>query len=641
MGRRKSKGLLRHISFVLLLVILLSPLPSSASSPQELLQVGIGAFNDKFYRVAEAQFREFLQSYPNHPQVPNVIYLLGKAVYEQKKFAEAKDIFTTLLMSNRNFEKRDAVFFWLARSCEELGDVVCGKEGFLTVITKYPQSNWYLSSLYFLGKISFQEGQFKSSEIYLRRALKEEKITASLSYLVKFWLGLSLYEQGQYKEAESILQNVVESNFKNVSHEEALYWLGETQIQLKKFSDGAKTFRNFLNRFPQSALTPNALFGEGWCLFKYGKQEDSLNSLVALRRGFPHTPLLPKALSLMGEIYIGLDRYKDAIEVLKELLSRFPQDRNKGKALLNLGWCYLKLGDLVRIKEIAYEIVKLPPGEREKDVAQYILAELNSYEGKCKEALPYWFNLLNNKSYRQDALFKIAVCSFKEKKFKESLVNLDLLELEYPNFKSIDEALWMKGESFRELGNISEAEKAYQKIVKEYKKSSWYPWCIYRIITILTDKGDISGGEKWFETLKKVVPYSNLSYESALKLGILNAAQKNYKSSLYYFDIAVQSSDKKVSQNAIIRKGEIYFNLKEYQKALECYQGVVGEKPLQGDPIAAIAYLEIGNIKYLLEDKDGAQEAYKKAMEISDSEEFINKVKTLLKEMKGTKEVGS
>jgi TolA-binding protein len=641
MGRRKSKGLLRHISFVLLLVILLSPLPSSSSSPQELLQVGTGAFNDKFYRVAESQFREFLQSYPNHPQVPNVMYLLGKAVYEQKKFAEAKDIFTSLLMSNKNIEKRDAVYFWLARSCEDVGDILCAKEGFLTVITKYPQSSWYLSSLYFLGKISFQEGQFKSSEIYLRRALKEEKITASLSYLVKFWLGLSLYEQGQYGEAEGILQNVVESNFKNVSHEEALYWLGETQIHLKKFSDGAKTFRNFLNIFPQSLLTPNALFGEGWCLFKYGKQEDSLKSLVALSRGFPHTPLLPKALYLMGEIYIGLDKYKDAIEVLKELISRFPQDRNKGKALLNLGWCYLKVGDLVRIKEIAYEIVKLPPGEREKDVAQYILAELNSYEGKCQEALPYWFNLLNNKSYRQDALFKIAVCSFKEKKFKESLVNLDLLELEYPDFKKKDEALWMKGESFRELGSIPEAEKAYQKIVNEHKKSIWYPWCIYRIITILTDKGDIAGGEKWFETLKSVVPYSNLSYESALKLGILNEAQKNYKSSLRYFDIAVQSSDKKVSQNALIRKGAIYFTLKEYQKALECYQGVIGGKPFQGDSIAAIAYLEIGNIKYLLKDKEAAHEAYKKAMEISGNEEFINKVKSLLKEMQGSKEVDS
>ena len=69
------------------------PLPCPGASPEELMQVGIGAFSDGFYHVAEAQFREFLQAYPKHPLASKVAYLLGKALHEQNKFKEAEGLF--------------------------------------------------------------------------------------------------------------------------------------------------------------------------------------------------------------------------------------------------------------------------------------------------------------------------------------------------------------------------------------------------------------------------------------------------------------------------------------------------------------------------------------------------------------------
>lgn len=635
------KGLLRYIYLTPLLFITITPLPSSGSSPQELLQVGTGAFNDGFFQVAEAQFREFLQTYPQHAHAPKVKYLLGKVLYEQKKFVEAKDVFIQLLTSEEDFKGKDAAYFWVARSCMALNDLSCVKSNLLTIISKYPQDPWYLSSLSLLGKIFFKEGNYKRSEAYLREALKNREIAPPLSWHVKFWLGLSLYKQGGYKEAEALFQAVVSSALKEDPLQEAHYWLGETQIKLEKYKMGAETFRSFLKRFPHSPLTPNALYGESWALYKLGRREEGLRVLVALKKGFPHTSLLPKVLFLMGEIHIGLERYQEAVEILKDFLSRFPQNRLRGQSLLNLGWCYLKLGNLTQVKEVAYEIVKLPPGEREKALAQYILAELNTYEEKCQEAMPYWFNLLNTTSYRQDALFKIAMCFFREGKFKESLVNLDLLQLEYPDFSKMDEALWMKGESFRELGKLSEASEAYQRVIKKYKSSPWYPWCVYRIMVILLDKGDLDGGERWFETLYSEFPYHKLSYDAALKLGISKAERVEYKSSLRYLDIAAHSPDKRVVQNALCWQGEIYFNLKEYQKALDRFQRAVADSPPPGDSLAAAAYLEIGNIKHLLGDQEGAKKAYEKAIEVSGDEKFTEKVRKLLKESKGAKEEGA
>jgi len=634
---------LRRVSVIvsLLLIFILGPLPSHGSSPQELLLVGTGAFNEGFYQVAEAQFRAFLRTYPHHIHAPKVMYLLGKVLYEQKKFAEAKGMFVELVTSPKALRANDAVYFWLSRTCERLGDLPNAQTNLLTLVTRYPQSPWYHPSLFLLGKISFQEGQYKSSEMYLKKSLQDRKITPSLSCSAKFWLGLALYEQKRYRETEDLFQDVVESKFKEDLIEEALYWWGETLMKLQKYKKGAVVFRILLDRFPQSSFTAHALYGESVCLYMSQRKEEALRGLLTLKNGFSHTPLLPHVLSFTGAIYIDLTRYQEAIEVFKEFLSRFPRDQMRVQTLLNLGWCYLKRGELARVKEITYEIVKLAPPEREKALAQYILAELNTYEGNCQEAMPYWFNLLNTSMYRQEALFKIAACSFQEGKYKEGLVNIDLLQLEFPNFYKMDEVLWIQGESFRALGNISEASTAYVRAIKEYKRSSWHPWYLYRMIAISADEEDIRQAERYFEILRKKHPLHELFYEAALKVGIKKAGKADYESSLKYLAIAAHSPNSNAVKNAVCWQGEIYFDLNEYQKSMNSYERVLVDNPSSGDELDAMAYIEMGNIRYLWDDAKQAKEAYKKAIEVSHDEKFKEKVKLLLKEIKAAKHGGT
>jgi TolA-binding protein len=637
----KAGGHLKHIVFILFCLVLFTPLPSSGSSPQELLQVGTGAFNDGFYQVAEAQLREFLQAYPQDPNISKVTYLLGKALYEQKKFAEAKETFITLLTTQLAFQAPDAAYFWLGRSCEQLDDLVSAQSSLLTVVTQYPRSHWYHFSLFLLGKISFQDGRYKRAELYLRKALQNQQMSPSLLCNTRFWLGLTLYEQQRYKETEEFFEEVVDSNVNKDLLEETLYWLGETHIKLKKYRKGATVFRSLLDLYPQSSFTPYALYGESLCLYMIEKDEEALKGLLVLRKAFSHTSLLPYILSLTGEIYIDLHRYQEAIEVFKEFLSRFPQDTMKVQILLNLAWSYLNRGDLARAKEITYEIIALSQGGRKTELAQYIIAELNTYEENCQEGMPYWFNLLNTSTYRQEALFTIAICSFHEKKFKESLVNIDLLQLEFPNFHNMDEALWVQGESYRELGNISEASTAYQKVIREHKRSSWYPWSLYRMIVFFFDGEDMRGAERYFEMLFKKFSYHKLSQEVALTLGMRKATEAKYEPALNYLKIAARSLDSNVAKNALCWQGEIYFNMKEYHKAWEAYQKVITEQSNTKDEFAAMAYFELGNIQQLLNDHKKAKEAYRKAIEVSEEEIFKENVKSLIKDLKEANREGA
>ena len=61
-------------------------------------------------------------------------------------------------------------------------------------------------------------------------------------------------------------------------------------------------------------------------------------------------------------------------------------------------------------------------------------------EGKVVDALPYYFGILNSR-FRERALFQIGKGYFFENQFREALTNFDLLLLEFPDLKSLDEAI--------------------------------------------------------------------------------------------------------------------------------------------------------------------------------------------------------
>lgn len=619
---------------VVLMLVFLPPLPSRAS-PEGLLLAGTGAYHDGFYQVAEAQFRSFLQSNPAHPRAPDASYLLGKALYEQGRFAEAKGIFQQLLTSIKGMAGDDSIYFWLSRTCAQLGENVDAEGHLLTIITRFPQSPWYQTSLVLLGKSSFLQGEYKKAEMYLTKSLHDQRDNP-ITYSAKFWLGLTLYEEQRYKDAEELFRIIIEEKIPFELLEEALYWLGETLIKRHKYNQGATTFRIFLDRFPRSTYAPYALYAEGLCLFLAEKKQEALRSLLIIRNRYPHASILSPLLLLIGYVQIDLGMYKDAIETLKEHLNRFPHDVRKTRSLLGLAWCYLKLGNLSRVREIAYEIMKLSPlPDREKWLGQYILAVLNTSDNNCPEAVPYWFNLLNAPAYREEALYKIALCSFLEGKYKECLVNLDLIQLEYPNFSKMDECLWIQGESFMAMRNTSEARSAYLKVADDHRRSPWQPWCIYRLIIASLAEGDLQSAERHLEKLCKRHRRDRLCQDAALKVGIKKAQDGDYDSSAKYLQLAIESADTTIWKIASCWQGEIYFSLNEYAKSRAFYQKAIGELTHAGDEIAAMAYAELGNINFLLGDDVAAQESYKKAVDISRDDQFKSKLKSLQKELRG------
>ena len=53
------------------------------SEDEQLIAVGIGAFNDGLYEIAEKNLSDFVKSYPQHKKFYDVSYLLGQNLSDE------------------------------------------------------------------------------------------------------------------------------------------------------------------------------------------------------------------------------------------------------------------------------------------------------------------------------------------------------------------------------------------------------------------------------------------------------------------------------------------------------------------------------------------------------------------------------
>ena len=115
---------------------------TNLTQEEQLIRVGIGAFNDGFYDIAEKQFSKFLKDYPNHLKYYDISYLLGKTLLLKGKYREAKSVFLRIVNGNKNFEYTDHTLFWLAEIETKFGNVEEARRLLLLIIKRFPTFGW-------------------------------------------------------------------------------------------------------------------------------------------------------------------------------------------------------------------------------------------------------------------------------------------------------------------------------------------------------------------------------------------------------------------------------------------------------------------------------------------------------------------
>ena len=152
------------------------------SEEDQLILVGIGAYSDGFYDIAEKQFSQFIKDYPNHGKIYDVCYLLGKTLLNQKKVSEARKVFSKIINEAKNFEYMDYALFWMAEIEMKLGKGEDAHKLLSSIIKRFPKFEWIDYSYYLLGLLDFKSNKFTHAE----SSFKKVSLLSKNKELIRF-----------------------------------------------------------------------------------------------------------------------------------------------------------------------------------------------------------------------------------------------------------------------------------------------------------------------------------------------------------------------------------------------------------------------------------------------------------------------
>lgn len=600
---------------------------------EQLTRVGIGAFQDGFYDIAEKQFTNFVNTYPKHHKVYEIYYLLGRTLFIKGKLNEARKAFSKIINEGTHFENMDYALLGMAELEMRLGNQGEATKLLLSLIQNSPKFEQIDYSYYLLGLLQLGSNQWTTAELTFKRVSQYSRNNPLIRSSV-FWLGILSFRQKQYETASGYFRTLWE-NPAFVPPEYlkyALFWLGESQLKLGRTDEAKRCYHTFCDRFKNDPLISEAYWKMGFCEYQLGDFKNSIETFQSFKNQFKDSPLLPYSHYLLGKMFLMKDDHLSSIKELNLMLNASQENSWGGISLLTLYWNYIQGGDPEGANRIFQRLQKLSHFEDEKIFVQWLNAEMLYTGGEISESLPYYFNILNTR-FRERALFQIGKGYFFENKFREAVTNFDILLLEFPNSKNLEEGLFFKGECLVRLGNLDQALESYSLIVRQNGNNRWHLFALTQIGCIYAFQNELDKAEDAFRKVIENFPNHPLFYVASLQLGNLACSRNNIVEALRYYSIVLKGNIFELFGEAYFGLGETFYQQGKYEKALNNFEAAM-QYLKETSSWFFLTHLEIGNLKRRGGKYEEAKKSYQIIVDQSKDEDMKKAAMELLDRMK-------
>lgn len=396
---------------------------------------------------------------------------------------------------------------------------------------------------------------------------------------ILFQLGTQSFANTQFEQAiDYFNQSIALGQYNLQTKAEALYWRGESYYRLNRMPEAARNFNDYLAITPQKNTEMFALayYNLAYIAFHkkdYTTAQDRFLKFVQLDKGTNATALAD-AYNRMGDCYLHVRRFDEA----KQYYSRAE----------NLG---TPAGDY------SYYQLALVAGLQKDHDGKVTL--LNRLANKYPDS-PYAVNALYEKgrSYVQSNNNSQAIATFKE------LLN------KYPESPISRKAATEIGLLYYQNDDYSRAIEAYKYVITKYPGSEEARLAMRDLKSIYVDanrvdefaalaaqmpgeirfevseqdsltyiaaekvymKGDITPAKVSFTRYLQSYPNGAFSLNSHYYLCLIGKEEKDEEVILEHTGKLLEYPDNPYSEEALLMRGEILFNRKQYEQALADYK---------------------------------------------------------------------
>ena len=309
--------------FFLLIALVCAPhLGFAQSTETDLLSAAQQAFNDGFSDVATRYLEDFLDKYPQSPNLSTAKLLLGQCDFLRGEYAKALGLFEGL---SRQTDNKDEILFWRGETYLKQNRLPDAQRDYQSVIDGFPRSPYAPQALYSLGWSFFQEKEFAlAKKTFLRLITSFPNHQLSEDAALK--IAECDYNAGRLKDAIEDFQSFAAKYPKSAHLCEVNFNIAESFYYLDQFDSAAGFYQKALDSSCDDASRLAAYTAQGWNYIKLGKFNDARN-VFKKAQNFSKAKGLSAQEVVMAQANLALSQgaLSQAVVLFTDFIKNYPQ----------------------------------------------------------------------------------------------------------------------------------------------------------------------------------------------------------------------------------------------------------------------------------------------------------------------------
>lgn len=500
---------------------------------------------NSYYRIeeyanAEKTYKEIIKTYPGYINLREVKYGLAWTYFQQKKFNDSYKSFNSLSEGYDTIAVRS--LYWKGESKRYAGQDNEALKIYSEFLQRYPSDPLALTVEYQAGVIYYNNKRFDLAEKFLSAAiLSKDNIIKSRALTM---LGEMTLEQKKYDRSAGFFRDAID--IKNVSADlqnRSLLGLGIASFYLDKQKDVLASLGELELREP-SFEKDKVRFYLAESYFKSGNYQQALNHYNQVSNG----NLILAPLSLYGKAYTyyNLQQYELAADAFTDFIKKYSTDTRIQDARFRLADCYYGNKNYKAASNVYKDLFKGNNTVPNDPFAYYQYAQTLYKGGNASEAVNEFRNLQQkfpNSEYADKSLYLVGWINFRQDKYNEAITSYYDVISTYPNSSLRPVIYYSIGDAYYNKGRYDSAIVSYQKVLNEY-------------------------------------PASNSVFDAVNGIQYCFIAQgKPEKAIALINEFVSKNPSSAFADQLLFKKGEIYYNTKDYSGAKTAYQEFIAAYP--------------------------------------------------------------
>ena len=268
------------------------------------------------YKGMTAAFRKLLEEYPKSSAAGQANFWIGWAAFEDKDYKGA-------IESLEAARKLDAAQYGERAT---LRIILCyyyleDRPALTRIIADNKGLNVPVEITRWLGRKSFEEGDFAAAERYLLPVLKDPK-NADPAVLIE--LAEAQIQLGKTGEAAPVVDQYLEAAREPYGRARGLQAKAAVSLGKKDFDEAAKLCDESLLLQPEGRLNAEGRLLSGEISFARGDYEGAARAFMTVAVLYDDSAVTPRALQRAADAYRKANNEPEAEKALQELQQRFP-----------------------------------------------------------------------------------------------------------------------------------------------------------------------------------------------------------------------------------------------------------------------------------------------------------------------------